>query len=226
MPLAHFPALLVSFALPQICALETTDSRGSRCCCPVGFGVTLIFGLELVLLHLLSCSAHGNGFGLLAAIHWDLTLSRLLSLRRQGSDEGLELVGNLVGDIKGSSTLSERVDGLLNFRSPETSQDVCSLCQKSACAILVWYGVFGGGGKLVGGRLDVSNTSGMSTSFSSATGVNDGEGDNTTEGIRVCPDRVCLVCSGTRVMESGSAVVVIAGVAVPDALGEEVTGAS
>ncbi len=86
--------------------------------------------------------------------------------------------------------------------------------------------MLGPGCKLDGGIFEVSNTSGISTSFSSATGVSEGEGDRTTEGMRACPERVCLVCSGTRVMDSGSvagaSVVVIAGVDVPDAPGDEV----
>lgn len=70
------------------------------------------------------------------------------------------------------------------------------------------------------GRLDVSSINGMSTSFSSVTGVSDGEGDSTTDGMRVWPCRVLVVCSGTSVivsaMFSGSTVVVIAGVFTPD----------
>ena len=63
----------------------------------------------------------------------------------------------------------------------------------------------------------------MSTSFSSPIGVRDGEGDNTTEGMRVCPERVFLVCSGRRVIGSGSVVVVVmAGVAVPEPAGDAV----
>ena len=58
--------------------------------------------------------------------------------------------------------------------------------------MVVWLGMGGVSGRVI-------------------VGVSEGEGDSTMEGVRLCPVRVLVVCSGTKVIESGGNVAVIVG---------------
>lgn len=80
-------------------------------------------------------------------------------------------------------------------------KNVYNCSQNAGLANVAWYDVCGTPAAGAAGMLEVSSTRGISTIFSPCDGESEGEGESTTDGMRLCPERVLLcVGSGNRVI--------------------------